>query len=175
MKQVLQRYDQLSQGNDSSFKQVMERYGIPSPFPSFHRKFFITCCCFPVNPAFNQGVTSNHHHGDGSMCELSHCPSSARQTARTTVRQKRSFFFRQHLLPQVLRCTAQSDLFWRTAPSWFCLVTSSRASTLCQSVWPWLRSDEVSRSFQLFPWSLQGRLNLFFTSVLLRDVFIFTS
>lgn len=24
---------------------------------------------------------------------------------------------------------------------WFCLVTPSRASTLCQCVWPWLRSD----------------------------------
>lgn len=65
---------------------------------------FIIDCCSPVDLAFNQGMSSNHCHGDRSTCELSHCAAPVRQKETTIIREKRWY----HLLLQVRRCTAQS-------------------------------------------------------------------
>lgn len=136
------------------------------------REHFYHTLFSPVDLAFSQGRTSNHCHGDRSTCKLSHCAAPAR-LKQTTGRRER---WRHYLLPQVLGCAAQSGILCRAAPSGLaslgdlvkgkCLVPAPVAE-----VW----RSRTADAFQLFSLGLQGRRNLFLSSVLLKVPYILWS
>lgn len=156
----------------AALSKWQERALSPSPFP--RENTFIICCFSPVDLAFSQGRTSNHCHGDRSMCELSHCAAPVRLKETTGIREERWHY----LLPQVLGCTAQPDVFWRAAPSGLDslgdLVKGKRlvpAPMALVEVW----CSRTADAFQLFPLGLQGRRNLFLSSALLKVPYILWS
>lgn len=174
MKDIWYSYDQLSKGNYSSIKQVLERCRVLSSSPISQKKRFYHTLFFSSWSGLQPGTPANRCHGDRSMCDLPHCATPMRQNEANIVREERW----HQLLPQVLRCTVQAAVgFLLKSCSILallgdlvkgeCLMPTSVALTEIQC--------KTVETFQLFSYGLQGRLKSFLSSVLLKAAFILWS